>query len=178
MQLDLRSHIRSIPDFPKPGVVFRDITTLLEQPDLLRAAADQLVDCCGNAHIDKVVVVESRGFLLGGILAYLIRAGLVVVRKKGKLPDVTRSKEYGLEYGRDTIEIHEDSIRPGERVWLHDDLIATGGTIVATAELVQSCGAEVVGASFLIGLEFLGGREKLLNAGVPQVHALVCYDSE
>lgn len=175
---DFKQHIRSIPDYPKPGVVFRDITTLLEQPAVLRAAVDELRARCEHSKIDKVVVVESRGFLLGGALAYLLGAGLVMVRKQGKLPHLTHSLEYALEYGNDSIEIHQDAIRPGETVWLHDDLIATGGTIVATAELVQSCGGEILGASFLIELGFLGGRQRLIEAGVPTLHSLVRYDDE
>jgi adenine phosphoribosyltransferase len=138
--MDLRTHVRSIPDHPKPGIVFRDITTLLENPEALRAAADQLVDAYREKGVEKVAVVESRGFLLGGIIAYQLGAGLVIIRKKGKLPYNTYCVDYALEYGTDSIEVHQDSIRAGERVLLHDDLLATGGTMAAAAELVRKTG--------------------------------------
>lgn len=175
---DFREHIRSIPDYPKPGIVFRDITTLLENSEALRAAADQLVAACRDMRIDKVAVVESRGFLLGGIIAYSLGAGLVIIRKRGKLPSLKHTVEYALEYGTDGIEIHQDSIAPGERVLLHDDLLATGGTIAAAASLVGKSGGEIVGASFLIELSFLNGRAVLREAGIPEVYALVDYKSE
>ena len=176
--LDLRQHVRSIPDYPKPGILFRDITTLLENPEALRAAADRLVETYRDARVDKVAVVESRGFLLGSIVAYLLGAGLVIIRKKGKLPYMTHRVEYALEYGTDCIEIHQDAIKPGERVLLHDDLLATGGTMAAAAELVRKTGGEIVGASFLIELSFLPGREVLSQAGVGEVFALIDYSSE
>jgi len=176
--VNFRDHIRSIADYPKPGIVFRDITTLLENGGVLHAAADQLVAASSGMRIDKVAVVESRGFLLGGIIAYHLGAGLVIIRKRGKLPHLTHSIEYALEYGTDVIEVHQDSIRPGERVLLHDDLLATGGTMAAAAHLVARSGCEIVGASFLIELGFLGGRELLKRAGVPDVYALVDYESE
>lgn len=176
--VDFRQHIRTIPDYPKPGIIFRDITTLLENAEILRAAADELSNRCHALKIDKVAVVESRGFLIGGIIAYKLGAGLVIIRKKGKLPNVTHSVEYALEYGTDTIEVHTDSIRPGERVLLHDDLLATGGTMAAAAELVKKSGGEIICASFLIELSFLHGREVLKRAGVPDLHTLVDYRSE
>lgn len=176
--LDLRQHVRSIPDYPKPGILFRDITTLLENPSALRAAADRLVEAYRDREVDKVAVVESRGFLLGSIVAYLLGAGLVIIRKKGKLPYMTHRVEYALEYGTDCIEIHQDSIKPGERVLLHDDLLATGGTMAAAAQLVQKSGGTIVGASFLIELSFLNGREVLAQAGVDEVVALIEYTSE
>ncbi len=176
--VDFRDHIRSIPDYPKPGIVFRDITTLLENAAALAAAADQLIAASRDMRIDKVAVVESRGFLLGGIIAYKLGAGLVIIRKRGKLPSLKHSVEYALEYGTDGIEIHQDSIQPGERVLLHDDLLATGGTISAAADLVRKTGGEIVGASFLIELSFLGGRSALGAAGVPEIYALVDYASE
>jgi adenine phosphoribosyltransferase len=178
MNNSLRTHIRSIPDYPKPGIVFRDITTLIENPDALRAAADGLVELCRDMKIDKVAVVESRGFLLGGIIAYQLGAGLVIIRKKGKLPFTTHRVEYALEYGTDCIEVHQDSIRPGERVLLHDDLLATGGTMAAAAELVRKSGGDIQAASFLVELSFLNGREILERAGVPAVQSLIEYDSE
>ncbi len=176
--MDFRQHIRSIPNYPKPGIVFRDITTLIENPAALRAAANALLaDCCLD-EIDKVAVIESRGFILGSIIAYLIGAGVVIIRKRGKLPSTTRRIEYDLEYGTDVLEVHEDSIRPGERILLHDDLLATGGTMAAAASLVGQLGGNIVGASFLIELGFLPGRERLTAAGVPTVHSLVNYASE
>jgi len=177
-EMDLREKIRSIPNYPKPGIVFRDITTLLEEPEGLRRAADGIIDQVSGLEIDKVAVIESRGFLLGGILAYRLDAGLSLVRKKGKLPYVTHSVDYALEYGFDSIEIHQGSIHPGERVLLHDDLLATGGTMAAAAELVRTSGGVIVGASFLIELSFLPGRRRLLDAGVPEIFALVNYEDE
>jgi adenine phosphoribosyltransferase len=176
--MNFREHIRSIPDYPKPGIVFRDITTFLEKPDVLRAAADQLAEMWKDHRIDKIAVVESRGFLLGGILAYKLNAGLVLIRKKGKLPYLKHSVDYSLEYGIDSIEIHQGAIHPGERILLHDDLLATGGTITAAAELVKIGGGDIVGASFLIELSFLPGREKLISSGVSDVKALVDYVDE
>jgi adenine phosphoribosyltransferase len=177
-RVDFKEHIRSVGDYPKPGIMFRDITTLLGKHDVLKAAAESLAALCEGKGIEKVAVVESRGFLLGGVIAYLIGAGLVILRKKGKLPHATHAVEYGLEYGTDVIEIHQDAILPGERVWLHDDLIATGGTVAAAGELVRRCGGDLVGASFLVELAFLPGRRKLLDAGFPEIHALVSYDDE
>lgn len=176
--MDLRSHIRSIPDYPKPGIVFRDITTLIENGPALRAAANALMGSCCSMEIDKVAVIESRGFILGSIVAYLLGAGIVIIRKKGKLPYTTRTVEYSLEYGVDILEVHEDSIKPGERILLHDDLLATGGTMAAAADLVQQLGGTIVGASFLVELAFLPGRERLLEIGVPRIDALVTYNSE
>ena len=158
--------------------MFRDITTLLADAGALREAADRLAAIYRNNGIGKVAVVESRGFLVGSILAYLIGAGLVVIRKRGKLPHETNIVEYALEYGTDAIEVHRDAIVPGERILLHDDLLATGGTMAAAAELVRLGGGDIVGASFLVELSFLGGRELLASAGVAQVHALVDYASE
>jgi adenine phosphoribosyltransferase len=176
--MNFREHIRSIVDYPKPGIVFRDITTFLEKPEVLRAAADTLAEAYGGMGIDKVAVVESRGFLLGGILAYKIGAGLVLIRKKGKLPYLKHTVDYSLEYGLDSIEIHQGAVKPGERILLHDDLLATGGTMAAAAELVKRSGGVIVGASFLIELGFLPGRQRLLEAGVPDVQTLVNYEDE
>jgi adenine phosphoribosyltransferase len=177
-EMNFREHIRSIPDYPKPGIVFRDITTFLEKPDVLHAAADQLTEMWAGRAIDKIAVVESRGFLLGGILAYNLNAGMVLIRKKGKLPYLKHSVDYALEYGVDSIEVHQGAIHPGERILLHDDLLATGGTMAAAAELVKMGGGEIVGASFLIELSFLPGRQKLIEAGVTDVRALVDYADE
>lgn len=176
--MDFRSHIRSIPNYPKPGIVFRDITTLIENGPVLRAAANAIMADCCRQEIDKVAVIESRGFILGSILAYLLGAGIVIIRKKGKLPFTTRTVEYSLEYGTDVLEVHEDSIRPGERILLHDDLLATGGTMAAAADLVKQLGGVIVGASFLVELSFLPGRARLLEMGVPRVDALITYESE
>lgn len=178
--MDFADHIRSIPDYPKPGIMFRDITTLLESPGVLREAADELVAWSRDEdqRVDKVAVVESRGFLVGGIIAYCLGSGLVVIRKKGKLPYHVWSVDYELEYGTDSIEVHRDSIKPGDRVLLHDDLLATGGTMGAAAELVRKSGGNIVGASFLIELGFLGGRDALMRAGVENIHALVNFENE
>jgi adenine phosphoribosyltransferase len=176
--MNFREHIRSIPDYPKPGIVFRDITTFLEKPEVLRAAADRLTELYVGQRIDTVAVVESRGFLLGGILAYNLGAGLVLIRKKGKLPYLKHSVDYVLEYGTDSIEIHQGAIRPGERILLHDDLLATGGTMAAAAELVRKSGGEIIAAAFMIVLDFLPGGERMVEAGVPRIDALIHYEDE
>ena len=159
--LDLTRCIRAIPDFPKPGILFRDITTLLQDPAAFRAAIDQLTDRFRGKGITKVVGIESRGFLTAAPLAYNLGAGLVPVRKKGKLPHQTVSVSYALEYGQDTLEIHTDAFAPGEAVLIADDLLATGGTAKATCELVEKAGGAVLGVTFLIELADLRGREKL-----------------
>lgn len=159
----LLPHIRDIPDFPKPGILFKDITTLLKQPQALRLVLEQMAVRFAHESIDHVVGIESRGFILGTPLAYLLNAGFVPVRKSGKLPGSTYRKSYALEYGTDTLEIHQDAITPGERVLLCDDLLATGGTARATLEMLQELGATVVGSVFAIELSFLNGREKLAD---------------
>lgn len=176
--MNLKSLVRSIPDYPRPGIVFRDITPLLESPSALRFMADTLVDRMRDMNIDKVAVVESRGFLLGGIIAYMLDAGLVIMRKRGKLPFRTHSVEYALEYGTDALEVHEDSIVSGERVLLHDDLLATGGTIMAAASLVRVSRGTIVGASFIIELGFLKGRGRLMEHGIDEIASLIGYDGE
>lgn len=158
---DLKSLIREIPDFPKPGILFYDITTLLEDPLGLRKTVDRFVWLFAGRRIDKVIGIESRGFMFGPILAYKLNVGFVPVRKKGKLPGETVSVSYDLEYGRDTLEMHDDGIRKGDRVLIVDDLIATGGTALATAELVESAGGGVAGFGFIIELTELKGRDKL-----------------
>ncbi|MDH4070589.1 MAG: adenine phosphoribosyltransferase [Ignavibacteria bacterium] len=170
--MNLDSFIRTIPDFPKKGILYRDITTLLKDPDAFRAAATALVSQYRDLGIQKVVGVESRGFLFGAVLAYELGAGFVPIRKAGKLPAPVRRREYALEYGSDTIEIHKDSISPGERVLMHDDLLATGGTAVAALELLKELGPEIVGVSFLIELTFLDGRKKLEGY---DVHSILQY---
>ena len=157
----LKAAIRDVPDFPKPGIVFKDITTLLKEPALFRRTIDLLVVLCGDRPCDKVVAIESRGFILGGVLAERLGAGFVPVRKKGKLPAGTRRHTYDLEYGTDCVEIHEDALRAGERTLVVDDVIATGGTARAAGELVRKLGARLAGYLFLIELGFLNGREQL-----------------
>jgi adenine phosphoribosyltransferase len=163
--------IRDIPDYPKPGILFKDITPVLGQPELLEMAVEALAVPFLNAGVTKVIGVEARGFILGGMLAHRLGAGFVPVRKRGKLPYKTRSAEYSLEYGTDTIEMHIDAIAASDRVLIHDDVIATGGTASASYALARETGAEVVGYAFLIELGFLKGRDRL-EPNVP-VHTLV-----
>lgn len=159
--MDLRKKIRNIPDFPKKGIIFRDITPLLEDKKAFRYTIDRLVKEFEDKKIDKVVGVDARGFILAGILADRLGAGIVMVRKKGKLPYETEAEEFDLEYGKATLEIHKDSIKPGERVLLVDDVLATGGTMLATARLVEKLKGKIVGIAFLIILDYLEGRKKL-----------------
>jgi adenine phosphoribosyltransferase len=164
--MDLKTLIREIPDFPKPGVVFRDITTLLRDPQGLRYTVDQFVEKCAPFQPDLVVGMESRGFLFGVPLAYHLQAGFIPVRKPGKLPSAVHAIEYELEYGTDRLEVHQDAFAPGDRILIVDDLMATGGTASATAELLQRTGCEIVGFGFIVELRALGGREKLPPAPV------------
>ncbi len=175
MNNDLIDSIRSVPDFPKKGIVFRDITTLLKDPKAFAQALDMFVQHYKGAKIDKVVGVESRGFIFGAALAHELGAGFVPIRKPGKLPAPTLRQEYELEYGTDAMEIHKDAIAPGERVLLHDDLLATGGTMLAATELVERLKGTIVGISFLIELSFLGGRKNL--AGY-DIFSIIKYESE
>ena len=168
----LQSGIRDVPDFPKPGVVFKDITPLLADPALLRLSLDALQETMGGQKIDKVVAIDARGFIFAGAIAERLGVGLVPVRKRGKLPHTTRSVSYDLEYGSNTIEIHEDAINPGERIWIIDDVLATGGTAAAAAHLIAGCGGKLLGMSFLIELSFLDGRKHLPD-GVPAFGVLV-----
>jgi adenine phosphoribosyltransferase len=168
----LKSAIRDVPDFPKPGIVFKDITTLLGDPVLLRRSLDLLTVLCGDLTPDKVVAIESRGFILGGALALRLGAGFVPVRKPGKLPWKARQASYELEYGKDTLEIHDDALAAGERVLVVDDVVATGGTARAVAELVSSFSARTVGFAFLVELGFLNGRAKLAGH---EVRSLIRY---
>lgn len=172
---DLSRYIRSVPDFPKKGIVFRDITTLLKNKEAFAHAVDAIVDHHKEMNIDKVVSVESRGFIIGAALAHRLGAGFVPVRKPGKLPAPTMRVEYQLEYGTDAIEIHRDAIAKGERILLHDDLLATGGTIAACTRLVEKLGGTIVGISFLIELSFLHGRDKLKGR---QIHSVITYEKE
>lgn len=173
--MDLRSHIRDIPDYPKPGIVFRDITPLFLDPEALDHAITLLAAWAGDREPDYVVAAEARGFVLGAAVAARIGAGFVPARKPGRLPRETSSVEYALEYGIDTLEVHSDALAGGSRVLVHDDLLATGGTAEACCKLVESAGAEVVGCAFAVELGFLGGRARLEGR---EVHALVVYDSE
>ena len=168
----LTSSIRSIPDYPKPGIIFRDITTLLGDARAFRRAIDELVQPYAGLKIDKIAGMEARGFILGGAVAHQLSAGFVPIRKKGKLPHTTARIAYSLEYGLDEMEIHVDAIKPGERVILVDDLIATGGTAVGAVQLLRQIGADVVSCCFVIDLPDLGGREKLEALGV-EVRTLV-----
>ncbi|MFO1469234.1 MAG: adenine phosphoribosyltransferase [Steroidobacteraceae bacterium] len=164
---DLKDAIRTIPDYPKPGVQFRDITTLLGDARAFRRAVDELVQPWAGAKIDKVAGIEARGFILGGAVAYQLSAGFVPIRKKGKLPHQTVRVAYSLEYGLDEIEMHSDAVHAGERVVLIDDLVATGGTAEAAVKLLRSIGVEVLAACFIIDLPALGGAQRLRDMGVP-----------
>jgi adenine phosphoribosyltransferase len=163
---ELAASIRSIPDYPKPGIIFRDITTLLGNRRAFRRAVDELVQPYAGLEIDKVAGTEARGFILGGAVAHQLSAGFVPIRKKGKLPRDTVRVAYSLEYGVDEMEMHRDAVQPGEKVILVDDLIATGGTAVAATQLLRQMGAQVVSACFVIDLPDLGGRRKLEDLGV------------
>ena len=167
MSSDLRNSIRSIPDYPKPGIIFRDITTLLGDARAFRRAIDELVQPWAGTKIDKVAGIEARGFILGGAVAHQLSAGFVPIRKKGKLPRTTVSIAYSLEYGLDEMEMHDDAVLPGERVILVDDLIATGGTATAAVSLLKRIGAGVEAACFVIDLPDLGGAQKIRDLGVP-----------
>jgi adenine phosphoribosyltransferase len=169
---DLRTYIRDIPDFPKKGIIFKDITTLLNDKDAFKQSVDLLAEKCKGKKIDYVVSVESRGFIFGAALAYTLGAGFVPVRKKGKLPSKTESVTYALEYGTDTLEIHSDAIKPRAKVLLVDDLLATGGTVEAVTKLLKIFEAHVVGIAFLIELKFLNGRAKLKDF---PIHSLIEY---
>jgi adenine phosphoribosyltransferase len=162
--VDLESYIRDVPDFPQPGIIFKDITPLLASPEGFRAAIDLLAEPYAAAGVTKVLGAEARGFILGGALAYALGAGFVPARKPGKLPYTTTSAEYALEYGTDQLEMHTDAVGVGDIVLIVDDVLATGGTAAAKADLVQRSGATVAGFAFLIELDFLGGREKLSDA--------------
>ena len=165
--MDLRAAIRTIPDYPKPGIQFRDITTLLADARAFRQAVDELVQPFAGLKIDKVAGIEARGFILGGAVAHQLSAGFVPLRKQGKLPHQTRAVAYALEYGSDTLEVHLDAFQAGERIMLVDDLIATGGTALAAIDLLRQGGAEIVAAAFVVDLPDLGGAARLAAAGVP-----------
>lgn len=173
--LDLKHCIRNVKDFPKPGIMFRDITTLLKDPASLRFTLKLMMEKVKDLKIDKVVGIESRGFMFGAMLAERLNAGFVPIRKPGKLPADTFKQTYQLEYGTDSIEIHKDAISKGDRVLLHDDLLATGGTARAASDLIEMIGGEVVKVLFIVELDFLKGRDKLKGY---DIESLVNYDSE
>jgi adenine phosphoribosyltransferase len=173
--MPLRAAIRTIPDYPKKGILFRDITTLLGDARAFRKAVDELVQPWAGSKIEKVAGMEARGFILGGAVAHQLSSGFIPIRKKGKLPHQTVSIAYELEYGTDEMEMHVDAVQPGERVILVDDLIATGGTATGAIRLLQKTGAEVVAACFVIDLPDLGGAKKIEALGVP-VRTLVAFE--
>jgi len=173
--LELRDIVRDVKDFPKPGIVFKDITPLLANPQLFAYVVDRLADFTQQKESDVVLAAEARGYLFGAAVAYKLGLPLVIVRKPGKLPYKTISHTYELEYGTDTLEIHEDAIRKGQRVMLVDDLLATGGTVEACAELVEKLGGVVAGCAFFIELSFLKGRQKLKDY---EIFSLVDFESE
>jgi adenine phosphoribosyltransferase len=172
---DLKSFIRTIPDYPKKGIMFRDITTLLGDARAFRRAVDELVQPWAGSKIDKVAGIEARGFILGGAVAHQVSAGFVPIRKKGKLPYKRVSIAYSLEYGLDEMEVHEDAVAKGERIILVDDLIATGGTAEGAVKLLRQIGAEVIAACFVIDLPELGGADKLRKLDVP-VRTLISFE--
>jgi adenine phosphoribosyltransferase len=173
--VDLRAHIRDIPDFPTPGIVFKDITPLLLDPAALDAAVSRLARYASTRRVDLVVAAEARGFILGAAIARELGVGFVPARKPGKLPHDTVSADYALEYGIDALEVHADALAGGARILIHDDLLATGGTAGALCQLVTGLGAHIAGCAFLIELSFLGGRTRL---NPYDVHALIDYTSE
>lgn len=168
----IRSLVRDVPDFPKPGIIFKDITPLLQNAEALRMICDELAGKFNDQKIDQVVGIESRGFIFSPVIAYQLGAGFVPVRKKGKLPSACETMSYDLEYGTDHLQIHKDAIQKGQRVIIVDDLLATGGTAEAVVKLVQKLGGVVVGLAFVIELEFLKGRSRLLKF---PLHSLITY---
>ncbi len=171
----VQDYIRTIPDFPHEGIMFRDVTTLFSDPRGFRIAIDQLLHPYAGQPIDKVVGLEARGFILGGAIAHQLSLGFVPIRKKGKLPGKTIEQDYTLEYGTATMEVHDDALQPGEKVLLVDDLLATGGTAEAGIKLIERMGAEVIGCAFIIDLPDIGGRKKLEALGM-DVHALCQFE--
>ena len=172
--MDLKKHIRQIPDFPKPGINFFDISTLIAHPEAWRTAVERMADLIKPWKPDVLAAIDARGFLVAAAVAIPLKIGVIMIRKSGKLPGKVKAHSYGLEYGTDVIEIQHDALKPGQRVVILDDLLATGGTLKAAAHLIRDSGAEVVGAAALIELAFIGAKEKL---GMP-FQALMSYDSE
>jgi adenine phosphoribosyltransferase len=173
--MDLKTYIRNVKDFPKPGIMFRDITTLLKDPEAFDFTLNQLYGFAKDLKISKVVGIESRGFIFGPLLAHKLKCGFIPVRKPGKLPAEKVSISYSLEYGEDKLEIHKDAIQPGDKVLVHDDLLATGGTMNAVCQLIENLGGEIVQVSFIIELSFLNGRYKLKSY---DVRSIVNYEDE
>lgn len=170
--MSLASHIRDIPDFPIPGILFRDITTLLKDPAAFKTAVDAMIDPFRGDQVDLVIGVESRGFIFATPVAYALSAGFAPVRKLGRLPSDSIRVEYELEYGTNTLELHRDAVQPGQRVLVVDDLLATGGTAAAAVDLIKQLGGDVIGMSFLVELRELNGRERLRHE---RVHSVVVY---
>lgn len=170
-------NIRKIPDFPKPGILFYDITTLLESKELWPLLIDEICQAYQNQKIDKVVGIDARGFLLAGAIAYRLKSGLGLIRKPGKLPGKTICADYEKEYGTDTLAMHHDTIKPGERVLITDDLLATGGTIMAAVDLIEKLQGKIIGLEFIVNLSFLPGATKLKNRGY-NFNYLINYDHE
>ena len=175
--MDFKPYIRTIPDYPKKGIQFRDVTTLFGNPRAFRAAVDALVQPYAGVLVDKIAGIEARGFILGGAVAHQLSTGFVPVRKKGKLPWKTLAEEYDLEYGKDQVEIHVDAVKPGEHVVVVDDLIATGGTAFAAIKLLERAGAKVIGCLFLVDLPDLGGADKIRALG-KDVTTLVAFEGD
>ncbi len=173
--MNLHSKIRTIPDFPKKGIMFKDITTVLKDPEALKFCVDSLYEYYKDKHIAKVIGIESRGFIIAPALAYRLGAGFIPIRKPGKLPAEKIRQEYQLEYGTDAMEIHRDAVQTGERVLLHDDVLATGGTMQAACTLVHHLGGEIIGLSFIIELAFLHPRNRLSGY---DIQSLVSYESD
>ncbi|MGM0586508.1 MAG: adenine phosphoribosyltransferase [Pseudomonadota bacterium] len=174
---DVRDYIRAIPDFPKPGIVFRDVAPLFGHPRGFRMAVDQILNPFAGQRIQRVAGLEARGFILGGAVAHQLSAGFITMRKEGKLPGPRISQRYQLEYGEAVLEVHDDALEPGDTVLIVDDLLATGGTAEAAVRLVERLGGEVAGAAFVVELPALGGRARLEKLGVA-VHALCAYDGD
>lgn len=174
-KVDFKSKIRTVPDFPKKGILFYDITTLLQDPEYFSYAMQGMMKLCKDKKIDAIAAAESRGFIFGSILAHELKLPFIPIRKKGKLPFNKVAHEYEKEYGKDAIEMHEDSIKKGDKVMLVDDLLATGGTMKASAELIEKMGGEIVGMTFLVELGFLGGRKKLERYNI---YSLVHYEDD
>ena len=170
---NIRRTIRDVPDFPNPGILFKDITPVLANPTLLAKTIDGMIEATGITEVDKVVGIDARGFIFGALIAERLGAGFIPVRKKGKLPWQTRGIDYALEYGTNSVEMHLDAIAPGETVLLADDLLATGGTAAAALHLIEQAGGKVLGSTFFIELAFLGGRKVVSGSG--PVHALITY---
>lgn len=175
--MDLKLKIREIPDWPKKGVNFKDITTLLQDPGSFQEVIDLISEPLENKQIDKIVGIDARGFLIAAPVAYKLKIGLAIVRKKGKLPFDTIEQEYELEYAKAVIQMHKDAVKKGEKVVLIDDLLATGGTALATCDLIEKLGGEILETVFIVDLPFLGGSKKLKEKGY-KVRSLVEYESE